>query len=353
MAETDAIVVGGVDCHSEFHHAVALDERGRKLGELRFAASRSGYQQAVGWLTALGSVEAVGIESSGSYGAEFGRVLTKAGIRILEVNRPHPHVRHRHGKSDAVDAEAAARKVLAGEATAVPKDTSGVVEAIRQIKVAKEGALKARAAALVQLRDLIVTAPAALRESLSCRKTLRGRASLCRRFRPDPTRLAEPIEAAKFSLRSLSRRIATLDAEIAELDRELGTLVQDAAPRTFELFGLGVAHTTQLLVTAGQNIDRIRSEAAFAHLCGVDPIPASSGKTVRHRLNPGGDRGANSALHMIAVVRLRYCERTRAYATRRLEEGLGKREIIRCLKRYIAREVYRSLRADLTALAET
>jgi transposase len=349
MAETELRVVGGVDCHSEFHHAVALDERGRKLDELRFPATRAGYDGAVKWLTGLGRVDAVGVESSGSYGAELGRILTKTGIRVVEVNRPHPHVRHRVGKSDTVDAEAAARKVLAGEATVIPKDTTGVVEAIRQLKVAKEGALKARAAALVQLRDLIVTAPAELREMLS-RKTLRGQATLCRRFRPDPGRLGEPTEAAKFSQRSLSRRIAMLDAEIAELDRELGELLHRVAPRTLGLFGVGIAHTCQLLVTAGQNIDRIRSEAAFAHLCGVDPIPASSGKTLRHRLNPGGDRDANSALHMIAVVRLRYCGRTRAYATRRLEQGLSKREIIRCLKRYIAREVYRSLRADLVVL---
>ncbi len=353
MAEMRTVVVGGVDCHSEFHHAVALDDRGRKLDQLRFAATGSGCRQAAGWLLGLGTVDAVGVESSGSYGAELSRTLTKAGIPVVEVNRPHAHVRHRRGKSDAVDAEAAARKVLAGESSAVPKDTSGVVEAIRQLKVAKEGALKARAAALVQLRDLIVTAPADLREALSRRKTLRGRAALCRRFRPDPNKLAEPIEAAKFSLRSLSRRIAALDEEITEIDRRLEPLVRQIAPRTVGLFGVGIAHTSQMLVTAGQNVNRIRSEGAFAHLCGADPIPASSGKTVRHRLNPGGDRDANSALHMIAVVRLRHCKRTQAYATRRLEEGLSKREIIRCLKRYIAREIYRSLRADLTALAQT
>ncbi len=155
------------------------------------------------------------------------------------------------------------------------------------------------------------------------------------------------------SLRSLARRITALDEEIADLDLQLEPLVRKAAPRTVKVFGVGVGHTTQMLVTAGQNISRIRNDAAFAHLCGVDPIPASSGKTIRHRLNPGGDRDANSTLHMIAVVRLRYCDRTRSYTARRLEEGLSKREVIRCLKRYIAREIYRSLREDLTALAET
>jgi len=348
MAPRELVVVGGVDCHSEFHHAVALDERGRWLGELRFAATRAGYGRAVRWFAAWGHVEAVGVESSGSYGAGLARALTEGGIRVVEVNRPHPHLRHLRGKSDAIDAEAAARKVLAGEATAVPKDTTGVVEAIRELKTARESAVKARAAALVQLRDLIFTAPAALREALGG-KSLRAQAALCRRLRPDRGRIQEPAEAAKFALRSLARRIASLDAEVAELDGELEVLVHRAAPRTVALLGLGVIHTAQLLVTAGQNIGRVRAEASFAHLCGVDPIPASSGKTTRHRLNPGGDRAANSALDMIAVVRMRHCDRTRAYVARRIHEGRGKREIVRCLKRYIAREVYRSLQADLGA----
>ena len=353
IAEMSPAVVAGVDCHSEFHHAVALDDRGRKLGELRFDATGAGCRQAVGWLQRLGTIDVVGIESSGSYGAELSRVLRRVGVPVVEVNRPHAHTRHRRGKSDEIDAEATARKVLAGDTRVVPKDTTGVVEAIRQLKVARDGALKARGGALVQLRDLIITAPAELRETLSKRKTLRGRATLCRRLRPDLTRLDEPLEAAKLSLRSLARRITSLDDEIAELDLQLEPLVRQAAPRTVELFGVGVGHTTQMLVTTGQNIDRIRNESAFAHLCGADPIPASSGKTVRHRLNPGGDRDANSTLHMVAVVRLRYCDRTRAYAARRLEEGLNKREVIRCLKRYIAREIYRSLRQDLTVLART
>ncbi|MPZ70602.1 MAG: IS110 family transposase [Actinobacteria bacterium] len=352
MAENAPVVVAGVDCHSQFHHAVALDDRGRKVGELRFDATRKGCHRATGWLKSLGTVREVGVESSGSYGAELTRVLIEAGISVVEINRPHLHTRHRKGKSDGIDAEAAARQVLAGETRIAPKDTTGVVEAIRQLKVAQDGALKARAAALVQLRDLIVTAPAEMKEALSKRKTLRGRATLCRRLRPDIARMHEPSEAAKLSLRSLARRIATLDEEVVELDSQLDPLVRKTAPRTMALLGVGVGHATQLLITAGQNIDRLRGDSAFAHLCGADPIPASSGKTVRHRLNPGGDRDANSTLHMIAVVRLRYCDRTRAYVARRLEEGRTKREIIRCLKRYIARELYKSLRKDLIAIAQ-
>jgi transposase len=343
-----AIVVGGVDCHSRVHHAVALDQTGRRLGDRAFPATSAGYADLLGWLRRFGAVAVVGVESTGSYGAALTRFLLGAEVRVVEVNQPHAHLRRRRGKTDAVDAEAAARKVLSGEATAIPKDMSGAVEAIRQVRLARRSAVSARSIALCQLGDLIVTAPAALRARLS-RKTLRGQAGICARLRPDRRRLADPVQAAKLALRTLARRIEALDAEIAQLDEYLEQLVPAVAPRTVALLGIGPHHAGQLLVTAGQNITRLHSEAAFAHLCGVDPIPASSGKTTRHRLNHGGDRDANSALHMIAIVRLRYCERTKAYAARRTAEGRSKREIIRCLKRYLAREIYRSLRTDLAA----
>lgn len=348
-ADETAIVIGGVDCHAEVHHAAALDGTGRRLGERAFPATQPGYEQLLAWLRGFGPVSEVGVESTGSYGAGLTRFLVQAGVRVVEINQPHAHLRHRRGKTDAVDAEAAARKVLSGEATVVPKETTGAVEAIRQLRLTRRSAVKARASALRQLGDLIVTAPAKLRERLS-RKTLPGQAAICVRFRPDRRRLTDPVQAAKLALRTLARRIVALDAEIDQLDEHLEQLVRAAVPRTIALLGIGPHHAGQLLVTAGQNITRLPGEAAFAHLCGVDPIPASSGKTARHRLNHGGDRAANSALHMIAVVRLRYCERTQKYAKRRIAEGRSKREILRCLKRYIAREVYRTLRADLAHL---
>ena len=346
MPQERAGVIGGVDCHSRTHHAVALDDRGQLLGHPEFPATLAGYRALHSWLEGFGAIEALGIESTSSYGAGLTRWLTGRQIRVLEVNQPHKHIRSRKGKSDPVDAEAAARKVLAGEIVVVPKDTAGAIESIRQLRVAREGAVKARSAALRQLGDLLVTAPAELRESLP-RKTLVGQARLCGKFRPDSERLAEPLHAAKFALRSLALRVAALDEEIRRLDRALEELIRRVAPRTTSLLGIGTHHAGQLLVTAGQNIGRLRNEAAFAHLCAAGPIPASSGLTRRHRLNRGGDRAANRALHMIAVVRLRYCPRTRAYAARRTAEGLSKREIIRCLKRYIAREAYRALSADL------
>jgi transposase len=348
-AAHETAIVAGIDCHARAHQAVALDDRGRRLGERAFPATQAGYAQLLGWLRRFGAVEAVGVESTGAYGAGLTRALTAAGLRVVEVNQPHAHTRHRRGKSDAIDAESAARKVLSGEATAVPKDTTGTVEAIRLLRTARASAVKARAVALTQLGELLVTAPAALREQVPG-KTLRGRAAGCARLCPDPTRLAEPLQAAKLALRRLAQRIQALDGEIAALDRHLTALVATAAPRTTALLGVGTGHAGQLLVTAGQNFSRLRSEAAFARLCGAAPLPASSGQTVRHRLNPGGDRAANSALHMIAVVRLRYCERTRAYAARRTAEGRSKKEILRCLKRYLAREVFHTLRADLALL---
>ncbi len=350
MQHSETVVIGGVDAHTDAHHAAALDQRGALLGTASFATTTRGYGELLDWLAGFGAVDAVAVESTGAYAAGLTRHLRQCDIRVVEVNQPHAHTRRRRGKSDPLDAEMAARLVLAGQATATPKRTDGIVESIRLLRVARHSAVKARSAAMVQLSELIVTAPQELREQLAQRKTARGKAALCRRLRPSPDRIAPPLQAAKLALRSLARRIAELDTEIAALDRQLEPLVATAAPRTTSLLGISTGHAGQLLVTAGENIDRLRGDGSFAALCGVSPIPASSGRTTRHRLNYGGDREANRALHMIAVCRLRYCQRTRAYAKRRIAEGKTKPEIIRCLKRYIAREVYRSLRADLADL---
>ncbi len=344
------VVIGGVDAHADVHHYAVPDSVGVLLASKQFAASTSGYSQALAWLESFGRLERIAVESTGSYAAGLVRHLRANGVEVREVNQPHPHSRRRVGKSDAIDAEMAARTLLAGKANAIPKQTDGIVEAIRTLRVARDSAVKARSVALVQIRDLIITAPAPLREQLSNRKSLRGKASICARFRVATSELRDPSQAAKLALKTLARRIQALDQEIAELDRQLEPLVQTAAPRTVKLLGISTGHAGQMLITAGQNIDRLSSEASFAALRGTSPVPASSGKTTRHRLNPGGDRDANRALHMIAVCRLRYCQRTRAYAERRTQEGKSKREIIRCLKRYIAREIYTTLKADLAQI---
>jgi transposase len=350
MQHDDMVVIGGVDAHADTHEVAALDERGALLGGGQFATTFAGYAALLAWLRGFGRVEVVAVESTGSYAAGLTRYLREHGVGVVEVNQPHAHTRRRRGKSDPVDAEMAARLWLAGKATTVPKQTDGIVESIRLLRVARASAVKARSATMIQLSELMITTPQELREYLSRRKTIRGKAALCRRLRPNPGEVDRPTQAAKLALRSLGRRIEALDAEIADFDAQLQQLVRTAAPRTTQLLGISTGHAGQLLVTAGQNIERLRGDGAFAALCGASPIPASSGRTTRHRLNYGGDREANRALHMIAVCRLRYCDRTRAYAQRRTAEGKTKREIIRCLKRYIAREAYHALRADLADL---
>lgn len=342
------LVVGGVDAHKDTHHAVVVDQHGKLLADQVFPACTTGYRRLHAWLGSFGTIGRVGIESTGSYAAGLTRFLTGAGVAVVEVNQPHRHTRARRGKNDLIDAEAAARKVLSGEARVETKTTTGVVESIRLLRAVRESSVKARTAAITQLQSLLVTAPAELREQLP--GNARALTVAAAKLRPDPGRLDEPTQAAKAALRSIARRINDHDQEIADLDAQLQPLVARAAPTLLTRTGIGVNHAAQLLITAGQNIDRLTSEAAFARICGVAPIPVSSGNTHRMRLHRGGDRQANRALHLIVVCRLRYDPRTRAYLTRRQTEGLSKRDAIRCLKRFVAREVFNDLKADLKRL---
>jgi transposase len=343
-------VTGGIDTHSNTHHAAALDEVGRLLGTREFQAHPAGYHQLLDWLGSFGTITRVGVEGTGCYGAGVTRFLRRHRIHVIEVNRPDRRSRRVRGKSDPLDAESAARRALAGEDQVTPKDTTTIVEAIRVLRIARTGAVKSRTAAFNQLKDLIITAPDSLRETLRD-KTLHRVAVESARLRPDPSRLADPTQATKLALRTIAVRVAALNSEISALDTQLGELVTAAAPRTLALLGVGTEHAAQLLITAGGNPERLRSEASFAALCAASPIPASSGKTNRHRLNPAGDRDANRALYTITLVRLRYCPDTRAYIQRRLTEGLSKREAIRCVKRYVARQTYHAIRADLATTA--
>lgn len=349
MAGSRPVVIGGVDTHGRTHHAGAVDTAGRMLGTEEFEVSAAGYAQLLAWLRRHGELRVVGVEGTGSYGAGLCRYLLSQGVDVIEVDRPDRKTRRFRGKSDPIDAEAAARSVLSGTATALPKDRSGVVESIRALRVARSGAVKAKTAAVNALKAVVVAAPAGVREGLAGLFPSEI-TDTCAALRPDSARLADPVQGTKTALRSLARRIVLLEAEITELDRLLDRLVRQAAPSTISLLGIGVDHAGQLLTTAGQNPERLRSETAFAKLVGAAPIPASSGRTQRHRLNRGGDRQANRALHMAIIVRMRLCPRTRAYVARRKAEGLSKPEIMRCLKRYLAREVYHSLMADMKAL---
>jgi transposase len=352
MAGRRRHVIGGVDTHGKTHHAAVIDRTGRVLGDQEFRATTAGYQQLLAWLNSFGRISEVGIEGTGSYGAGLTRHLAGAGIATVEVDRPDRAERRRQGKSDPIDAIAAARAVLSGRATAVPKLRTGPVEAVRVLQVTRRGAVKARTAALNQLRAIIVTAPEPLRGQLSD-LTPAALLAACRDLPVDEDHLNDPAQATVAALRALATRITGLTAETTQLTGWLSSLVTTTAPRLNTLLGVGPEVAAQLLATAGDNPDRLHSEAALARLTGVAPLPASSGRTDRHRLSRSGDRQANKALYTIVLTRLRYDPRTRAYVERRTQQGLTIKEIIRCLKRYIVREVYQALIADFKALAAT
>jgi len=339
VAEPDAVVVG-VDTHADIHVGVVLSSLGARLGSMVVATTPAGFGELLAWATGFGPVRCFGVEGTGSYGAALARHLRAGGHTVVEVDRPDRRTRRLQGKSDPVDAEAAARAVLAGTASGCPKAGDGRVEMIRALRVARRSAMKARTQAANQILALVLTSPEGLRASLrglSVPSVVRVAA----RFRPGP--LVDPAAATKLGLRHLARRHAALSAEIAELDRDLALLVAEAAPALLTLPGVGTDVAGALLVAAGDNPERLSSEAAFARLCGVAPLPASSGKTNRHRLNRGGDRIANNALWRIVMVRMSTDHRTRTYVERRIKEGLTKKEIVRCLKRYVVREVYHRL----------
>jgi transposase len=340
IADDECRVTVGIDTHGEVHVAAVLDERGRLLGTKSFSTISTGHRRLERWASGFGIIDSLGIEGTGAWGAGVARYFTGQGYRVVEVDRPDRKTRRQRGKSDTIDAEAAARAVQAGTANGTPKTRTGRIECIRALRVARRSAVKARSQAALQLRCLVSTAPDGLRDGLRHLRLV-DLVNVAARFHPgDPS---DPIQATKTALRSIARRYRQLTAELADLDATLEPLVAQTAPSLIALNGVGPDVAGQLLVTAGDNPDRLRDDAAFAHLCGASPIPASSGRTNRHRLNRGGDRQANAALYRIVVCRLRWDPRTRAYADRRTNDGLTKPEIIRCLKRYIAREVYREL----------
>jgi transposase len=302
-------------------------------------------------MCAFGRLQAVGVEGTGSYGAALARHLTGVGVKVIEVNRPDRRQRRAKGKSDPLDAYAAADAVLAGRASAVPKAGDGITESIRALHIVRSGAVKSRTACMNELHALLVTAPAQLREELAGR-TGAKLAQACAELRPLGD-LTDPAQGTRYALRSLAGRWHDLDTEITDLDTRLTALVKQARPDLLQIKGVGVETAAQLLSTCGDNPDRLYSEAAFASLCGVSPVPASSGKTTRHRLNRGGDRQANRALYVIAVSRMAHDPRTRTYLQHRTAEGLSKKEIIRCLKRYIARELYKILTHPKTQTTHT
>ena len=338
-------VIVGVDTHTHVHVAVAIDSWGIRLRDHAFVADSGGYQALITWAETHGRIDAFGIEGTGSYGAGLARAVRRAGHRVVEVNRGDRRTRRAAGKSDTIDAEVAARSVLAGQSTAIPKTADGVVEMMRQLKITRDTAVKARTTAMNTLKQIIVHAPPELREALH------GLLTRCAGLRPGP--VDTPTASAKHTLRALARRWIALSEEMAIHDQHLARLTTETAPTLREGFGVGAHTAAELLIIFGDNPDRIRSEAAFAKLCGACPIPASSGMTTgRHRLNRGGHRQANAALYRAVIVRMRFHQPTRDYVARRTANGRTKREIIRCLKRFLAREIYQRVMTDYRARQE-
>ena len=342
MSETafkpDTDIIIGVDTHKLTHAAVAISALGARLGAVTIPANSRGYQTLQTWARSLGSIRAFGIEGTGSYGAGLTRFLSGHDYPVFEVNRPSRQQRHLRGKDDALDAESAARSVLAGQAAALPKSGTSTVEMIRHLKVARDTAVKARSQAMQVLKAIIVSAPSALREQLD---RLNEKMALLRHLaalRPGP--LTSTTASAKASLRAIARRWLALDAEVRDHDASLGPLTQQLAPDLVQAHGMGTGTAAEMLILIGDNPERIHSEAALAKLCGACPIPASSGKTSRHRLNRGGNRQANATLYRVVIVRMRAHQPTLDYVRRRTAQGKSKPEIIRCLKRYVAREIF-------------
>ena len=334
-------VIVGVETHKANHMAVAIDAQGARLSCLTVPTTRKGYQDLEIWASRFGEIKAFGIEGTGTYGAGLSRALMARGHEVFDVMGPIRQLRYLHGMSDGLDAESAARSVLNGQATATAKAQTGSSEMIRHLKIARDSAVKAKSQAMITLKTLIINAPTELRETLD---GIRGPISLIRHvaaFRPGD--FATPVASAKTAMRAIARRWLRLHEEIQAHDRELDRLVRDGAPELMKSHGISTMTVAEMLILIGDNPERIRFEAALAKMCGVCPIPASSGKTNRMRLNRGGNRQANAAIYRVAIVRMRDHEKTKAYAARRSSEGKTRREIVRCIKRYIVREVYRTL----------
>lgn len=345
-------VVGGVDTHKDLHVAAVVDDQDQVLATGCFAATRQGYRQLLQWMRSFGELQRVGVESTGTYGAGLLRHLQAAGVDVLEVTTPDRQDRRRRGKNDDIDAQNAAHAAFAGKRVVTPKTRDGMIESLRVLKACRKTAVAARRVALQMIHNTIVCAPEDLRDALRALTRMQLIRTLAA-WRPDLSDYRQVASAYRITLKSLGRRYLELHDEIADLDAMIGAIVDDLAPSLVARNSIGKESAAQLLLTAGDNSDRFKSEAAFAALCGVSPVPASSGKVTRHRLNRGGDRAANSALHIIAIGRLRTDPRSQAYVAKRIAEGHSKLEAIRCLKRYIAREVYALIRQRSREICQT
>jgi len=334
-------ITGGVDTHADTHVTAAIDDNGGLLGVESFPADQAGFEDLLAWLVGFGELVKVGVEGTGSWGVGLSRFLSDHDVTVVEVDRPNRQTRRRVGKSDPTDAVSAARAALSGTATVTPKSRDGAVEEMRVLLVARRSAREQRIQTLNQLRHLVFTAPEEIRVRFKDRPKI-GLVTEAANMRP--RKGSDPIVYTTYLvIRNLARRIKSLDVEVKTIDQTLRLLIETEAPGLVALHGVGTDTAASLLVAAGDNPDRLHNERSWAHLCGVTPIPASSGKVTRHRLNRGGDRQANAALYRIVLTRMSSHPETRTYVARRRDEGLSTPEIMRCLKRYVARQTYKHL----------
>lgn len=338
MTDVNRKVIVGVDTHADFHHAAVITALGEAVEDRRFDATPAGYDELVGWMGSHGEVVRVGVEGTGSYGAALTVRLRRAGIEVIDVIAPDKQERRLRGKTDRIDAYSAARAVLARRATTIPKTRNGQVEALRVLRTGRRLLIKQRTETMNQLKTYLVSAPEQLRARLA---GLHG-AKLARACQQLRSRAGDDIVTASTvqMLRSLGRRWLALTAEAGELQDRIAELVDDYAPELLAVHGVGPDVAATLLAVTGENADRLTSESALAHLAGTAPIPASSGKTHRHRLNRGGNRQGNAAFHRIVLVRMKTHPPTRDYLAKTLARGKTKRDAMRLLKRYVAREIF-------------
>lgn len=338
MTDYQQKIIIGVDTHKDFHHVAVISALGEALTDRKFEATPQGYTELIGWIAEQGDVIRAGVEGTGSYGAGLTTRLRGAGITVIDVLAPDKQERRLRGKTDQIDAYSAARAVLARRATTVPKIRDGQVEAMRILRTTRRMAVKQRTETMNQLHSLLVSAPEELRAKLAGLKA-KELAKACARLRElasDDVVTAATKDAAK----SLGHRFVELTLEADRLEDRIRVLVVDYAPELLAVYGVGPDVAATLLTVAGENVDRIGTEAALAHLAGTAPIPASSGKTNRHRLNRGGNRQGNAAFHRIVLVRMKRHPETRAYVEKTLARGKTKRDTMRLLKRYLAREIF-------------
>lgn len=351
MPDQTRRVALGIDTHRDEHVCSVLDERGVVLDVASFATTEHGYRQLLEFAGTLGTIDRIGIEGTGTWGKGLARFCLDRGLAVVDVNRPNRQARRRHGKTDQVDAIAAARAVLSGEATTSPKTSNGTIEMLRMVHNTRESAVKHRTQAKNQIQSLARTAPVELADQLRGLST--NRLITTAIAFDTPTTPRSPADMARSMMQSLAHRIRFLDDEIVQLDQQRNRLVRATAPALLALPGVGFHSASILLVTAGDNPDRIATSNAWAKLCGVAVVACSSGQTRRFRLDRGGNRQANRALHTIAISRLRYrTDATTDYVKKRQGDGNDKAtsDTIRRLKRALARETYPYVMAAITSL---